>query len=262
MRGKPIRNIPAYAGKTVSSLDFRPQRSEHPRIRGENRHMGIQTFTNFGTSPHTRGKPCSTPVLLYAFRNIPAYAGKTKLFANLWNDFSEHPRIRGENFSLTDSAVSKLGTSPHTRGKHLQSLGRGDAAWNIPAYAGKTSNIIGRRSGAAEHPRIRGENAFWCPRRRLGRGTSPHTRGKRSWAYREIRHHGTSPHTRGKHVIFLVEWWIFRNIPAYAGKTSSKNPPVYRSWEHPRIRGENTSSNVFPHPKAGTSPHTRGKPHL
>ena len=50
-----------------------------------------------------------------------------------------------------------------------------------------------------------------------------------------------------------------RNIPAYAGKTSTWafRPPS--SSEHPRIRGENFDDDFGDFPGVGTSPHTRGK---
>ncbi len=71
------RNIPAYAGRTLSDafLHFSPWK--HPRIRGENhlllhRHRRIQE-----TSPHTRGEPKPKFNCATVDRNIPAYAGRT-----------------------------------------------------------------------------------------------------------------------------------------------------------------------------------------
>ena len=52
---------------------------------------------------------------------------------------------------------------------------------NIPAYAGKTSNIIGRRSGATEHPRVCGENGQRLPMRTGVRRNIPAYAGK-TWS--------------------------------------------------------------------------------
>ncbi len=70
---------------------------------------------------------------------------------------------------------------------------------NIPAYAGKTytdgiTDLTGR-----EHPRVCGENFAENVKGKLGAGTSPRMRGKQAGRQRVIN--------------------IFRNIPAYAGKT-------------------------------------------
>ena len=73
---------------------------------------------------------------------------------------------------------------------------------------------------------------------------------------------GTSPRTRGKLAGFLRGSSIHRNIPAHAGKTSMISSPSFFPSEHPRARGEN-SVTPSPTPQtAGTSPRTRGKPHL
>ena len=71
--------------------------AEHPRVRGENR-LGPRTGRRqYGTSPRTRGKrehPCQGSCCR---RNIPAYAGKTKVCVMGDAVAQEHPRVRGEN---------------------------------------------------------------------------------------------------------------------------------------------------------------------
>ena len=71
------RNIPAYAGKTITHLRGDRTASEHPRIRGENHQQAYTDLTRAGTSPHTRGKR-SIGFMVAAYP-------------------TEHPRIRGEN---------------------------------------------------------------------------------------------------------------------------------------------------------------------
>ena len=64
-RGKPLferhvtpesRNIPAHAGKTISTSACKSLCSEHPRARGENHPTTGSSPALTGTSPRTRGK--------------------------------------------------------------------------------------------------------------------------------------------------------------------------------------------------------------
>ena len=195
----PMRNIPAYAGKTSSSRACPENGQEHPRIRGENGTM-VWCFIWFsGTSPHTRGK-----------HTLSSFCISTS---------AEHPRIRGENGQGFEFHQVLSGTSPHTRGKLLNFIRGFPFCRNIPAYAGKTRCRWCADVRCGEHPRIRGENTPMSCYMKTVSGTSPHTRGKRAEFREDIEQ--------------------FRNIPAYAGKTKRFSVPKTRNAEHPRIRGEN-----------------------
>ena len=145
MRGKPFepkaahstsRNIPAYAGKSVA-----------PGVR----------HTGGGTSPRMRGKLGVGAAHATAVRNIPAYAGKTPMIKSSPPLRAEHPRVCGENPLKKSQSRNSNGTSPRMRGKREQTLRSGKTHWNIPAYAGKTSNPRSPLE-TAEHPRVCGEN--------------------------------------------------------------------------------------------------------
>ena len=65
MRGKPhatrpgaqtIRNIPAYAGKTIQAWSDELKALEHPRVCGENVIVSPRRLISRGTSPRMRGK--------------------------------------------------------------------------------------------------------------------------------------------------------------------------------------------------------------
>ena len=86
MRGKPnhvsasgvgYRNIPAYAGKTLSWSHSTLSSEEHPRVCGENLVERLAQALGGGTSPRMRGKPLFPWLPIPSVRNIPAYAGKT-----------------------------------------------------------------------------------------------------------------------------------------------------------------------------------------
>ena len=125
------------------------------------------------------------------------------------------------------------------RGKPCHPAGRPDETRNIPAYAGKTSCCFGLVLKPTEHPRVCGENV---PR-------------KSFFAFDT----GTSPRMRGKPPAEVAADPRSRNIPAYAGKTSSQSSSSMCQTEHPRVCGENNYDAPAGSRDAGTSPRMRGK---
>ena len=51
--------IPAYAGSTIKSRQIPFTDRDHPRIRGEHGATAINSISQPGSSPHTRGAPAS-----------------------------------------------------------------------------------------------------------------------------------------------------------------------------------------------------------
>ena len=76
-RRRPVRLIPAHAGKTPPRTRSHPWAWAHPRSRGENNNTERQRQWVFGSSPLTRGKPRTAQPRQSSFRLIPAHAGKT-----------------------------------------------------------------------------------------------------------------------------------------------------------------------------------------
>ena len=135
-------------------------------------------------------------------RNIPAYAGRTSAAWRSNNKPQKHPRIRGENRSGRIALRAATEASPHTRGKQRHAQCAFRECRNIPAYAGKAHCRQGGNAQRQKHPRIRGESLIALLNICFLRETSPHTRGK-PLSDKMIDPSG-------------------RNIPAYAGKASSK----------------------------------------
>ena len=130
------------------------------------------------------------------------------------------------------------GSSPHTRGTHVDSdILLSDPRF-IPAYAGNAGKAHDSRLLQAVHPRIRGE-------RRSATSTI--------WLYR-----GSSPHTRGTQEIIDDKRSSFRFIPAYAGNAHAQSGKRWSLLVHPRIRGERRNVPTTPAARSGSSPHTRG----
>ena len=166
------------------------------------------------------------------------------------------------------------------RGKRAETFYTGQAAGNIPAYAGKTVHVPYQAINGEEHPRVCGENAFVPAPRHQVAGTSPRMRGKQ-WCVMYVENESRNiPAYAGKTCISSPKIWIScgtsprmrgkllprhqlnpndRNIPAYAGKTDIMIVSAVQDAEHPRVCGEN-HHRWRPHLiLKGTSPRMRGK---
>ena len=115
--GKTMLNIPAYAGKTLSTTTKNSSTSEHPRVCGENEPDLYCLMNKHGTSPRMRGKLINDELGLGRRRNIPAYAGKTPALVRASGAWMEHPRVCGENPRIRPHVLRTFGTSPRMRGK-------------------------------------------------------------------------------------------------------------------------------------------------
>ena len=112
------------------------------------------------------------------------------------------------------------------------------AARIIPAYAGSTGGTGIAQGADKDHPRIRGEHIQDTPLTNVTPGSSPHTRGARTWSM-----------CRGR---------ARRIIPAYAGSTPASTATAAARRDHPRIRGEHSACLEAGLRSRGSSPHTRG----
>ena len=198
-REKPLRLIPAHAGKTRVGFAVELTQRAHPRSRGENQGQKSSGENVLGSSPLTRGKPHGSSSTQPHPRLIPAHAGKTLTDLERLSAMTAHPRSRGENAVAAIRAPNVGGSSPLTRGKRLLRVIPVQGRRLIPAHAGKTRGDEEPRRGGAAHPRSRGENkvAYLVPKPL----------------------HGSSPLTRGKLVVVEVAKGHAGLIPAHAGKT-------------------------------------------
>ena len=172
-------------------------------------------------------------------RLIPAHAGKTLAALTMPTAPMAHPRSRGENVTCSRRWSRSVGSSPLTRGKRDLLAPLVAKRRLIPAHAGKTRSRICSESAPAAHPRSRGENG--------------------GFARALLAVPGSSPLTRGKRVGVGGHWWVFRLIPAHAGKTQRLASRSASPWAHPRSRGENSLSAARARGCGGSSPLTRGK---
>ena len=171
--------IPAHAGKTSRHARRPRGRRAHPRSRGENARMSTERSLRSGSSPLTRGKPESAGAYALDRGLIPAHAGKTTYRPRGGWSRGAHPRSRGENTWASMGFGRAAGSSPLTRGKPSRSKRKVMVRGLIPAHAGKTQGAPLTSWSHPAHPRSRGENDGTRRFRRVKRGSSPLTRGKR-----------------------------------------------------------------------------------
>ena len=94
------------------------QGRDHPRLRGEylNWSDGITLYS--GSPPLTRGvQECGKMEIMNA-RITPAYAGSTSTVGCPLGDSQDHPRLRGEYWSVPHPPDQHEGSPPLTRGVH------------------------------------------------------------------------------------------------------------------------------------------------
>ena len=194
---------------------------------------------SWGSSPRVRGKRFHAHDDYPASRLIPACAGKTGRGRSFVHPLRAHPRVCGENITISLRASIHRGSSPRVRGKPALDPHQAGAGRLIPACAGKTEQVVFCRIRPGAHPRVCGENA--PPRSSSARasGSSPRVRGKRR----------PLPHRIGCRGL----------IPACAGKTSRRLSPGRAPWAHPRVCGENFDELGDAPCEAGSSPRVRGK---
>ena len=233
-----LRIIPALAGNTEPRNERHNGSRDHPRSRGEYFHRMLGGDTETGSSPLSRGIPARPGILHLSVGIIPALAGNTPRLQGPCPCRPDHPRSRGEYVNQAAGWCYGRGSSPLSRGiprhTHRPSLGRGI----IPALAGNTKLMGSARLSQRDHPRSRGEyvSSFSVPRG--AQGSSPLSRG--------IRNVQEPPGIQE------------RIIPALAGNTTGSNFTGCPSTDHPRSRGEYSTSAVAAARADGSSPLSRG----
>lgn len=166
-RGKPcvLRHThlfngitPAGAGKTVDKWELVRMIRDHPRRCGENGISGRETELTQGSPPRMRGKPKEYTDKQDVAGITPADAGKTSVKGSNRNNYWDHPRGCGENFSVIPCPKYGKGSPPRMRGKPFCGIGIYSADRITPADAGKTVVFLFYTTMCRDHPRGCGEN--------------------------------------------------------------------------------------------------------
>ena len=178
-----------------------------------------------GSSPLTRGKRGEATGLREDAGLIPAHAGKTCRSRQVQPGVSVHPHSCGENSPASGVRTRFQGSSPLTRGKHVECEQIPRLQGLIPTHAGKTNPSPGAVSRRTAHPRSCGENPIFALILKCGCGSSPLIRGK-------LRAGGELDGPA-------------RLIPAHAGKTPCPASSHSSRRAHPRSCGENNPDLRF-----------------
>ena len=136
----------------------------------------------------------------------------------------------------------RFGSSPLTRGARVAKAEEKLKRRLIPAHAGSTSSAMFSSRAARAHPRSRGEHKFV--------------------ACQAVSQSGSSPLTRGAPGDECFDAVYCGLIPAHAGSTSVTAANESDPRAHPRSRGEHTCCATLVPSLGGSSPLTRGAPHI
>ncbi len=133
-----------------------------------------------------------------------------------------------------------MGSPPPTRGTQSETTCSKIEQGITPAYAGNTYTLLLCCPSTRDHPRLRGEHLF----RSVHLPFQP----------------GSPPPTRGTQELFTSNAIDFGITPAYAGNTSFFISFSFTKWDHPRLRGEHSASQMSIKYSSGSPPPTRGTP--
>ena len=150
---------------------------DHPRSRGEYSCIVSIACKRLGSSPLSRGIPCSGVRTGLGGRIIPALAGNTHGPCRMRPGCPDHPRSRGEYRQVGYEPTLPGGSSPLSRGIRLV---MGESSRNygiIPALAGNTARKGLTEYLRGDHPRSRGEYYITYAPPPYRSGSSPLSRG-------------------------------------------------------------------------------------
>ena len=149
---------------------------------------------------------------------IPACAGnRSRRRSKRWS-LRDHPRVCGEQISVTFPRHDMAGSSPRVRGTGRAAGRYFDHDGIIPACAGNRKSDSGSTCRVRDHPRVCGEQEKGETNIKALVGSSPRVRG-----------------TVPKASIAPVPQGI---IPACAGNSRRRAAPTPSSRDHPRVCGE------------------------
>ena len=230
--------IPARAGSRNGATHCPSARRDHPRACGEQVERSIMSMGVTRSSPRMRGAVLLIVTSPLDSGIIPACAGSSGCARGRCGARRGHPRVCGEQYLLSYTAMPPAGSSPRVRGA-VHEVGRvAQAHGIIPARAGSRTQRGLDIGSSRDHPRACGEQ---------------------SWTFRDDETSvGSSPRVRGAAATHHDRAELMRIIPARAGSSVSPDPSSLEWGDHPRACGEQATYSGNAHEKEGSSPRVRG----
>ena len=207
-------------------------------MRGEQTCARGDFHRHLGSPPLARGTVQLLPWCLQASGITPACAGNSNVGRRGTGPRRDHPRLRGEQLRRTHLSMSTRGSPPLARGTDAKITSGSKSHGITPACAGNSNARRGKDASAQDHPRLRGEQPFFC--RGFGRGL------------------GSPPLARGTVETAVTGVYKTGITPACAGNSASIAPASARAWDHPRLRGEQAMISFRMPPRVGSPPLARG----
>mgnify|MGYP000739254638 CR=1 FL=1 len=237
---EPRGPSPRARGAEFRCAPGRHRRGTIPACAGSSSRRPFSGRTTEGPSPRARGAEVRKACTSLEVWTIPACAGSRSCCIPTPAPAGDHPRVRGEQPTVTHSPGTMTGPSPRARGAVRGSSVSRSGRGTIPACAGSTTGGTPRPRSARDHPRVRGEHQRRAVLAGAEDGPSPRARGARRVGAGWERAVGT--------------------IPACAGSTDDHCHYRHRGGDHPRVRGEHISRVIGQQMVLGPSPRARGAP--
>ena len=233
-----IRITPACAGNRLLESICPARRKDHPRVCGEQLFCVNSSIEATGSPPRVRGTVISEDINDNTFRITPACAGNSSLHPLRPQARRDHPRVCGEQFCKLFYGVCIVGSPPRVRGTALARKGGALSKGITPACAGNRGMRGYARVCEGDHPRVCGEQGV----RLIFDSFNP----------------GSPPRVRGTVMPEELRPVLNRITPACAG--NSPYPPRLRgnARDHPRVCGEQRSTNAYGLCSTGSPPRVRG----
>ena len=233
------RITPACAGKRQLIPWCVSDIGDHPRVRGEKQAPTSAASRRTGSPPRARGKGNVSANNLISTWITPACAGKSCPVHRRRHCPRDHPRVRGEKSYVDNGSTVFSGSPPRARGKARAFRLIAERGRITPACAGKSQTPAPPAQRPRDHPRVRGE--------------------KRHTDVFAVIIQGSPPRARGKERPFSVDALAGGITPACAGKSTARSTPRAGRRDHPRVRGEKTSTLPEAGATPGSPPRARGK---
>ena len=233
-----LRFIPACAGNRTVAVTAACIPPVHPRVCGEQLVEGGEQFKADGSSPRVRGTDSAGTVVNSQTRFIPACAGNSGNIIEMRAGTSVHPRVCGKQRWPRPTPCRSPGSSPRVRGTEIVLCSPLVQRRFIPACAGNSlphADVLLRRP---VHPRVCGEQ------------TRP--------LLDVFQPLGSSPRVRGTGQVDRLSFLRRRFIPACAGNSDCSISFPEGVPVHPRVCGEQRTTQHIVGPVVGSSPRVRG----